>query len=65
MDGRLPVEAFEPEDLRRRPPRFAEVRPGDAPAVEESPEPVESGVVYDVEEEATVLNRLRALGYLE
>jgi hypothetical protein len=65
MDGRLPVEAFEPEDLRRRPPRLAKSRPVDTPPAGEELAPVASGVVYDAEEEATVLNRLRSLGYLE
>jgi hypothetical protein len=64
MDGRLPVEAFEPADLRRRPHRFSASQPCVEP-VAEGLDPVVSGVVYDAEEEATVLERLRALGYLE
>jgi predicted AlkP superfamily phosphohydrolase/phosphomutase len=64
MDGRLPVEAFEPADLRRRPHRFSAGQPVVEP-VAEVLDPVVSGVVYDAEEEATVLERLRALGYLE
>ena len=30
MDGRLPVEAFEPDELRRRPPRMADARTPEA-----------------------------------
>lgn len=57
LDGRLPTDAFVPGRLRRRPPVTAPAAPEPAAAA--------AGVTYDPEEEATILNRLRALGYVE
>jgi predicted AlkP superfamily phosphohydrolase/phosphomutase len=60
LDGRVPTELFDPEALRRRPIGHA---PAGAPA---APVPAAAaGADYDPEEEAAVVNRLRALGYLE
>jgi predicted AlkP superfamily phosphohydrolase/phosphomutase len=58
MSGRVPAEAFEPEALLRRPPRLADA-PGEWVA------PADNEVVYDREEEETIVGRLRALGYVE
>ncbi len=60
LDGQLPAELFDPAALARRPVRHA---PAAAPAA-----PVPAAVApsdYDLEEEAAVVSRLRALGYLE
>jgi predicted AlkP superfamily phosphohydrolase/phosphomutase len=57
LDGRLPSEVFLPEHLERRPPATA-------PAVHE-PAERDAAVTYDPEEEATIVGRLRALGYVE
>lgn len=62
LDGRLPTEAFDPAALAARPPRRASAD-SPAPAVATAAEPPE--IAYDEEEEATVLDRLRLLGYLE
>jgi hypothetical protein len=56
LDGRLPAEVFELGRIDRRPPR---VVPATAPT------PVAAGAPFDREEEATVIGRLRALGYVE
>lgn len=58
MAGRLPVEIFDAEELQRRPPRRAPASPA-APAVGPA------GVELEPEEEASVMERLRALGYVE
>ncbi len=61
MSGRLPAQALAPDVLRRRPPETAPAR--DLPSeVDDLPEPE---VAYDESEEAVVLKRLAALGYLE
>ncbi len=61
MAGTVPEAVFDPDHLRRQPPRSvttgAAVRP--VPATESERN------VYDGEAEATILNRLRALGYVE
>jgi predicted AlkP superfamily phosphohydrolase/phosphomutase len=63
LDGQLPRSAFDPADLNRRPPRYATAKPeGEPPA---QPEESAADLVYDPEEEAVVLKRLQALGYLE
>ena len=64
MDGRLPEPAFDPAELRRRPPRYSANRPDVEPAILE-PEKSAAELVYDAGEEAIVLKRLQALGYLE
>ncbi len=64
MDGRLPTESFEPAELKRRPPRYAASRP-DAGAAIVEPEAAAEGPAFDADEEAVVLKRLHALGYLE
>lgn len=56
--GRLPREAFEPDELERRPPRSA------AGAAAEPAAPPED-VAYDAEDQAAIVSRLRALGYVE
>jgi predicted AlkP superfamily phosphohydrolase/phosphomutase len=60
MAGRIPIEVLEEEELDRRPPRQAAAaaassRPADRPAE----------LDLDPDEEAEVLERLRALGYVE
>lgn len=59
MTGRLPVEVFEPGELERRPPR----RTHSIPA--QSRVPVPAAVPMGPEDEAEVMQRLRALGYVE
>jgi predicted AlkP superfamily phosphohydrolase/phosphomutase len=58
LDGRLPEELFEPGALDRTPPTYLLADP---------PEPVPAGVAapLDPDEEAVVLDRLRALGYVD
>jgi predicted AlkP superfamily phosphohydrolase/phosphomutase len=60
MSGRVPVEAFESSEVERRPPRLVAAGVSD-----QSPEAPEDEVVYDSEDEATIISRLRALGYVE
>jgi predicted AlkP superfamily phosphohydrolase/phosphomutase len=60
MSGRVPEEAFEPDELERRPPRYVA---GAAP--EQVAQSRNGEVGYDSEDEATILTRLRALGYVE
>jgi len=60
MEGRVPVEAFEPSLLQARPVR-ADVRIESPPR---SPSYTDAGEL-DAEAEAEVLRRLRALGYVE
>jgi len=58
--GRLPAEIFEPGELERRPLRSA---PASAP-----PAPLEASaedLALEPEEQAVLLDRLRALGYVE
>jgi hypothetical protein len=59
LEGRLPLELLEPEELERRPPRRAAATSWDAPSEEPG------GLELDPDEEAAVLERLRALGYVE
>lgn len=56
LDGRLPAEVFEAAALRRRPPRAVASRP---------PAPARPSAGLDGEDEAEILRRLRALGYVE
>jgi predicted AlkP superfamily phosphohydrolase/phosphomutase len=58
MAGRLPVEAFARERLERRPP-------AGAPAAEPRPQPAAPAIDLEPGEEATIVSRLRALGYVE
>ncbi|MGA2010999.1 MAG: alkaline phosphatase family protein [Solirubrobacteraceae bacterium] len=60
MAGRLPTEIFEPEELRRRPPRTVEA--GEPPAAVTM---ASAGMELEPEEQAAVMERLRALGYVE
>jgi predicted AlkP superfamily phosphohydrolase/phosphomutase len=59
MAGRVPIEIFEAGELERRPPRRGDkppwTEPGDEPA----------DLELDPDEQAAVLKRLRALGYVE
>jgi hypothetical protein len=60
LDGRVPTELLEPEALGRRPVRHAPA------GVPEAAAPVAAAAAdYDPEEEATIVDRLRALGYVE
>lgn len=61
MTGRVPTAAIEPAELRRRPPRASA-----APRVtDQAAKPETVAVELDAEAEATILTRLRALGYVE
>jgi hypothetical protein len=60
MAGRVPLDMFEPEELGRRPPRVVAVgraRP--------APEPQAAAAALEPEEQAALMQRLRALGYVE
>jgi predicted AlkP superfamily phosphohydrolase/phosphomutase len=59
LDGRFPLEVLEPEELERRPLQRAAATAWAGPA--EKP----GGHELDPDEEAAVLERLRALGYVE
>ena len=60
MTGRVPVQIFEPGELERRPPRYIAAAPQLTPAT-----PAEAKLELDPDEQAAVLERLRALGYVE
>jgi predicted AlkP superfamily phosphohydrolase/phosphomutase len=60
MSGRVPHEVLEPGELERRRPRSMA---GSLPETSPDYAPVEA--IYDAESEATILKRLRALGYVE
>jgi predicted AlkP superfamily phosphohydrolase/phosphomutase len=60
MSGRLPADAFRAGELERRPPKY--VAGGMPEGRAEAPD---AEVSYDADEEALILNRLRALGYVE
>jgi predicted AlkP superfamily phosphohydrolase/phosphomutase len=64
MDGRLPTSAFDPAELRRRPPRYSAGR-ANVEAVAEELENSAASLDYEADEQAFVLKRLQALGYLE
>jgi hypothetical protein len=57
LEGRLITEAIDPHSLASRPPR----RSGGTESIAD----VRSDVVLDEEAEAEILDRLRALGYVE
>jgi hypothetical protein len=59
MTGRLASGIFEADALRERPPRYAAV-PGDGAQT-----PPALGLELDADEEQTIVNRLKALGYVE
>ncbi len=60
LDGRLSADAFKDGELRERAPQFASMA---APA--EQPEPVAEHLSLDPESEAIIVERLKALGYVE
>jgi hypothetical protein len=60
MAGRLPAEILEPGELDRRPLRRVEGRDPPAPVAMAA-----AGVQLDPQEQAAVMARLRALGYVE
>jgi hypothetical protein len=60
MAGRVPVEVLEPDALAARPPRSV---PAAAPVAVAAPAP--GALELDPDEEAGVLRRLKALGYVE
>jgi predicted AlkP superfamily phosphohydrolase/phosphomutase len=62
LAGRVPVEAFEPGESRRMPRAAASARR--LPAIAE-PDTAPPTLPFDEEEEAVVLKRLKALGYVE
>jgi hypothetical protein len=57
LEGRLITEVIDPHSLSLRPPRRS--------GATESIADVRSDVVLDEEAEAEILDRLRALGYVE
>lgn len=59
MTGRVPLEIFEPDELRSRPPR--RTAPRGHPVALKTP----GGLELDSEEQTAVMQRLRALGYVE
>jgi len=59
MAGSVPEAIFEPDELRRRPPQRV---PATAPTLVSSPV---AEAELDPEEQAAVMERLRALGYVE
>jgi hypothetical protein len=59
LDGRVPLEAFADDVADRRPPRTAPAAVADAVAVSAG------AASYESEDEATMVTRLRALGYVE
>jgi hypothetical protein len=59
MAGQLPTQIFEVNELERHPPR----RSGPLPWTESKAEPAD--LELDPDEQAAVLQRLRALGYVE
>ena len=59
MAGRLPAEIFRPEELERRPLRRSAARSWTAS------ERDSADLELDPDEQAAVLQRLRALGYVE
>ncbi len=61
MTGHLATAAFEPEALRARPPRS---RASESASAAE-PAGVDLDLELDAEEEQTIVNRLKALGYVE
>jgi predicted AlkP superfamily phosphohydrolase/phosphomutase len=63
LSGRLPVEAIDPAVLNRRPPRASHGAPPTVFAGVAASFPTE--LAYDADEEATVLKRLKALGYVD
>ncbi len=58
--GQIPVHALVPDQLTRRPPRSIEPRPAGDGGEREI-----AGVPIDRDAEATIMSRLRALGYVE
>jgi predicted AlkP superfamily phosphohydrolase/phosphomutase len=58
LDGRLPAGLFEGGQLERRPPLASS-------AGEPAPAPGGAAMTYEPEEETLILDRLRALGYVE
>jgi predicted AlkP superfamily phosphohydrolase/phosphomutase len=60
MEGRLPAEILEPGELERRPLRRVEAREPPAPVTMAG-----AGGERDPDEQAAVMARLRALGYVE
>lgn len=64
LEGRVPLEIFDPEFRSRQKVKYAVAQEGDSPAkppVEED----DSQIAYDEEAEAAIASRLRALGYIE
>ncbi|WP_187368725.1 alkaline phosphatase family protein [Baekduia soli] len=60
MAGRVPTEILEPSELARNAPRSAPAAAAPAPVPDRS-----ADLVLDAEEQAGVMDRLRALGYVE
>jgi predicted AlkP superfamily phosphohydrolase/phosphomutase len=59
MSGRVPIEIFRPDELERRPPRSTATTPFSAERQEAA------DLELDPDEQSEVLERLRALGYVE
>lgn len=60
MAGRVPTEMFEATEIQLRPPRLAAVT-----AAPPAPVPAPTDLALDDEEQAGLMKRLRALGYVE
>jgi predicted AlkP superfamily phosphohydrolase/phosphomutase len=58
MAGRVPTEILDADELERRPPQTV-------PATAPRPTPAPGDLALDPEEQADVMGRLRALGYVE
>jgi hypothetical protein len=58
MAGRVPTEILEADELERRPPRTV-------PAMAPRPAQARGDLALDADEQADVVGRLRALGYVE
>lgn len=63
LSGRLPSQVFDPAELKARPPRWADVSAQEEPPDDAGPAPVP--IDYDDDEQALVMKRLAALGYVE
>jgi predicted AlkP superfamily phosphohydrolase/phosphomutase len=64
LSGRLPSEAIDPFALQQRPPRKT-THGSRVPAYAEVSASFPPNLAYDADEEATVLKRLKALGYVD
>jgi predicted AlkP superfamily phosphohydrolase/phosphomutase len=64
LSGKLPTGAIDPSVLEQRPVRTATHHPP-IPVYADAVKPFATELAYDADEEATVLKRLKALGYVD